>query len=240
MPTDFPDAVRALGIDLDPDVIERFRRYRDLMAEAARQFSLTAVREPAQIERRHFLESLAFGRLLAGRGLLPDGARVIDIGSGAGLPGLPLKLAWPSLRLALLESNSRRCRFLGAAIRELGLGDVAVLEGRSEHFGRDPAHRAAYDLVVARAVAPLPILIEYALPFLRLGGRLAVAKGSGAQRELDSAGAALQALGGRLEAALAFQPPGGLKQTVIVIVKETPTPERYPRRAGLPAKRPII
>ena len=240
MPADLADACRELGLDLDADTVERLRRYRDLLAAAARRFNLTSLRDPAQIERRHIVESLALGRLLADRGLLAAGARVVDIGSGAGLPGLPLKIAWPGLRLSLLESNGKKCRFLREVVGELALGEVEVLEGRAEDFGRDPAHRAAYDLAVARAVAPLPALLEYALPFLRLEGRLAAVKGSAAQRELGASQAALAALGGRVEAVLDFRPPGGLRQSVIIVLKEAQSPERYPRRAGVPSKRPIV
>jgi 16S rRNA (guanine527-N7)-methyltransferase len=236
---DFAEAVRDLGLDLDATIVNRFRRYRDLIAEAAGRFSLTTVRESAAIERRHFLESLALGSILAERGLLADGARVIDVGSGAGLPGIPLKLAWPGLRLGLLESNAKRCAFLRDCVRELELEGVEVLEGRAEDFGQDLRHRAAYDLALARAVAPLPVLLEYALPYLRIGGRLAATKGSGAAREIDAAAAALEALGGSIDAALPFAPPGGIRQTLIIVNKDAPTPDRYSRRSGIPSKRPL-
>ncbi|MPZ49557.1 MAG: 16S rRNA (guanine(527)-N(7))-methyltransferase RsmG [Dehalococcoidia bacterium] len=239
MPSGFPDAVRDLGIDLDAATLDRFGRYRDLIAEAAVRFSLTAVRDPAGIERRHFLESLALGRLLASQGLLHEGTRLLDIGSGAGLPGLPLKLAWPRLRLSLLESNAKRAGFLRRVIEDLALDDAEVLEGRAEDLGRDPAQRESYDLVTARAVAPLPVLIEYALPFLRLDGRLAALKGSGVPRELEDAAGGLSELGGSVEASLPFEPPDGMPQTLVIIRKTAPTPDRYPRRAGIPAKRPL-
>jgi len=240
VPADFAQTVRALGLVLDAEAVERFGRYRDLIAQAARRFSLTSVRDPAAIERRHLVESLAFGLLLRGRGLLPDGARVIDIGAGAGLPGLPLKLAWPSLRLSLVESNAKKCAFLRDVVRELALTGVELLEGRAEDFGRDATHRKAYDLAVARAVAPLPVLLEYALPLLRVGGHLAATKGSAAAPELAASAAALDALGGRLVDQLALRTPGGLTQAVLIFEKQAPTPERYPRRAGLPTKRPIV
>jgi 16S rRNA (guanine527-N7)-methyltransferase len=239
VPPYLADAARSLGLDLDATALDRLVRYRDLIAQAAREFNLTAVRDPAAIERRHLGESLAFGAVLAQRGLLPAGARVIDIGSGAGLPGIPLKIAWPSIRLSLLEAAAKKCRFLERAARELALDGVDVLQGRAEDFAHHTAQRAAYDLAIGRAVAPLPVLLEYALPFLRLGGCLAAMKGSRAQREIAASGAALEALGGRLDAALDLYPPDGLRQTIVLISKPAPTPERYPRRAGVPAKRPL-
>jgi 16S rRNA (guanine527-N7)-methyltransferase len=237
MPAGFASTARDLGLDLDPETIERFDRYRDRIAAAT--FNLTAVRDPALIERRHFLESLAFGRLLAERGLLDGRPRLLDIGSGAGFPGLPLRLAWPGLRLTLLEANTRRAAFLRDLTGELDLPDVEVVEGRAEAVARDPAHRDAYDLVVARAVAPLPVLVEYALPFLRDGGHLAASKGTAAAREVEEAGPALRELGGRLVESTPFLPPGGMRQTFVLVRKEGATPDRYPRRVGIPAKRPL-
>jgi 16S rRNA (guanine527-N7)-methyltransferase len=239
MANDFATVARRLGIELDETALGRFARYRDRIVQAAAEFSLTAVRDPALIETRHFLEAIAFGALLAQRGLFKEGARVIDIGSGAGLPGLPLKIAWPGLQMTLLEATGKKCRFLEQMVVELELDGVEVVEARSEDAGRDPAHRGAYDLVVARAVAPLPVLLEYALPLLKVGGRLAANKGSAAAREIEASDAALRELGGVLEEALPFYPPEVIGQTVILVRKTSETPERYPRRAGIPSKRPL-
>lgn len=207
---------------------------------SAREFNLTAVRDPGLVESRHFLEAIAFGALLEQRGLLTEGTRLLDIGSGAGLPGLPLKIAWPGLRVTLLEATAKKCRFLEMMVAELGLEDVAVVEGRAEDVARDPAHRGAYNLVVARAVAPLPVLLEYALPFLEAGGYLACNKGSAAPREVEVSEAALRELGGVIEETLPFYPPEVIGQTVILVRKTGATPERYPRRTGIPSKRPLV
>lgn len=236
---DLAAATRGLGLALSPGQLDALAGYRDRLAGAAREFNLTSLRDPGQIERRHILESLAFGALLQRNGLLQDNAAVIDIGSGAGLPGLPLKIAWPGLRLALLESTAKKCGFLEEVVEALDLEGVEVIEARAEDFGRDPASREAFDLAVARAVAPLPVLLEYALPCLRAGGWLAAQKGSAALREIDASSAALAALGGRLHDAPQFDPPAGRRQTVVLVEKTAPTPERYPRRPGIPAKRPI-
>jgi len=231
---------KALGFDLAPQTLERLQRYRDLMLAAAATFNLTAVRDPVAIERRHLIESLALARVLADRGLLPEGARVLDIGSGAGLPGLPLKIVGPDLAVDLLEAHGKRCRFLESVIATLGLEETVVLEGRAEAIGRDPARRETYDLALARAVAPLPVLIEYALPFLRVGGALATTKGSAAKSELARSGAALTALGGEIGAVLPFQAPEGPAQTLIIVRKAGETPSRFPRRVGVAAKRPLV
>jgi len=230
-------AIRALGLDLTQRQVDQLSTYGDRLATAAH--NLTSARDRDQIEQRHIAESLAWGRLLDAQGLLPDGARVLDLGAGGGLPGIPLRIAWPAIRLTLLESVGKKCRFLEDMARQLGLKDVAVLEGRAEDFGRDPAHREQYDLVVARAVAALPVLIEYSLPFLRLGGRLAAVKGTSATAEIDASAAALQELGARLYDAPVFQPPQGPSQTVVLIEKTAATPDRYPRRTGIPSKRPL-
>ncbi len=240
MPADLAAAVRELGLDIDEEALQRLERYRDAIARAAKEFNLTAVREPAAIERRPLLESLALGRLLTDRDLLEADSRILDLGSGADLPGLPLKIAGPGLRLSLLESNEKRCRFLREVVRELRLRDVDVLEGRAEEVARKHGQRASYDLVIARAVAPLPVLLEYALPFLRLGGHLAATKGSVTASEVETAGRALRELGGELEEPALLEPPGGQLQTVVIVTKRAETPNAYPRRTGVPAKRPLL
>jgi 16S rRNA (guanine527-N7)-methyltransferase len=260
--TSLADAVAGLGLQLTGRQIDQLARFRDLLAVSANEFNLTSLRDPESIERRHITESLAFGALLQahgllhpagppqhgalepgrsveGRELLPVAARMLDIGTGAGLPGIPIKVAWPHLHLTLLESVGKKCRFLELACDALGLAGVEVVEARAEDFGRDPARRERYDLAVARAVAPLPVLLEYALPALRVGGWLAAPKGSAAPSELEAATHAIEVLGGRLRDAAPFRPPHGARQTVVLVEKIAPAPERYPRRPGIPSKRPL-
>ena len=265
MTTVLSSALQGLGLQPSDADLNRLEQFRDLLAASANEFNLTSLRDPGAIERRHIVESLAFGVLLQKHGLLPEAARetpaeaplpvrpelvegrekadyrprVLDIGTGAGLPGIPLKIVWPQIRITLLESTGKKCRFLEQACSTLGLDDVEVVEGRAEDLGRDPAHRETYDLALARAVAPLPVLLEYAMPALRLGGWLAAPKGSAALSEIDASTAAFEALGARLHDAAPFQPPGGLRQTVILVEKTAPTSERYPRRAGMPSRRPL-
>jgi 16S rRNA (guanine527-N7)-methyltransferase len=237
MPADPASPAGSLGVDLTARQLDQLSAYADRLATSAH--NLTSARDRDQIDTRHIDESLAFGHLLAARGLLPDAANVLDLGAGGGLPGIPLRIVWPGIRLTLLESVGKKCRFLEDVARELGLGGVTVLEGRAEAYGHDPSHRERYDLVVARAVAPLPVLIEYAVPFLRAGGQLAAVKGSAAAREIEASGNALSELHARLIEVPTFQPPSGRPQTVVLIEKLAPTSERYPRRPGLPSKRPL-
>jgi 16S rRNA (guanine527-N7)-methyltransferase len=239
MPDILEAAARDLGLTLTAEQLGRLRAYRDLLDVSSREFNLTSLRDAGLIERRHIVESLAYGVLLQRNGLLEGSPRLIDIGTGAGLPGLPLRIVWPDIDLVLLESVGKKCRFLEGVVDRLGLARVEVVEGRSEDFGRDPARREAFDLVVARAVAPLPVLLEYALPLLRTGGHLAATKGSAAISEIDASAGALEALGGRLVDNAPFQPPEGMALTVVIVEKTAPTPPQYPRRAGIPTKRPL-
>jgi len=241
MPLAFAETAREVVPSLTDESLAQLLSYRDLLAASAAEFNLVSasVRDLNSIERRHIIESLAFGALLDARGLLAAGTRVIDLGTGAGLPGLPLKVAWPSLHVTLLEATGKKCRFLENVVSELSLDGVEVVEGRAEAVAHDGAHRAAYDVVVARAVAALPVLLEYGVPFLRVGGVLAAAKGSAVQSELEASGAALEALGAVLEDVTSLEIAGLPSQSVVIVRKVAETPERYPRRTGIPTKRPL-
>lgn len=240
MPTRLVSAAAEIGLQLDNIAIRRLETYRDMLAAASLEFNLTTVREPEAIEVRHLIESMALGRLLALQGLLKDGTHVVDIGSGAGLPGIPLQIAFPAASVTLLESLTKRCIFLQQVVDTLGLDNAAVLDGRAEELGRDPRYREAFDLVVARAVASMPVLLEYSLPFLAVGGHLAATKGSATLGELDESAKALAELNGEHVGTLDFEPPGGISQSVIVIRKTAPISDRYPRRPGIPTKRPLV
>jgi 16S rRNA (guanine527-N7)-methyltransferase len=229
---------KRLRIDLTPQQVQAFGLYyRELMAERPRA-GLTSLTDSEAVQRRHFLESLALLRALEEAGAF--GPTAIDIGTGAGFPGLPIKLVRPGLALTLLEATGKKAAFLGRLVGKLGLEGVAVLQGRAEELAHYPAHRAAYHLALARAVAPLPVLVELALAFLRPGGYLATPKGSAAAREVRQAAAALQACGGRVELLRPLELPGpGPIPTLVLVRKVADTPERYPRRPGIPSKRPL-
>lgn len=234
--------VERLGLRLDTRALERFERYLELLESWRGRAGLTADVEPELVQRRHFGESLALLVTLREAGLLAPGspAAVVDVGAGAGFPGLPLRIVEPAPELTLIESHGRRCRFLETVVEELALERVTVVQARAEEAGRDPALRERFDVAVARTVAPLAVLVEYTLPLLRPGGVLAAPKGSRATRELREAAAAIDALGGCAEEPRPLPlPEGAPPQQVLLVRRCGALPERYPRRPGIPSKRPL-
>ena len=226
----------ALGLAATPAQLAQFRDYAALLLQWNEQMNLTAVRTAEGIVRRHFLDSLS---LVQVTGELA-GQRLVDVGSGAGFPGLPLKILFPTLKLTLVESVAKKARFLEAVVGELGLTDVTVLVERAEQVGQMAAHREQYDWAVARAVAELRVLLEYLLPLCRVGGRAVAMKGASAAAELTAADAALATLGGGTARLLAVQLPGLEGElTLVEIPKLVGTPAAYPRRPGRPAKKPL-
>ncbi|MEZ4501391.1 MAG: 16S rRNA (guanine(527)-N(7))-methyltransferase RsmG [Dehalococcoidia bacterium] len=233
-------AAADLGVTLSEAQRAQFTRYLDLLLEWNERAGLTTVTDPLEVARRHFAESLAYGAVLRDEGLLESGASLVDLGSGAGLPGVPIAIAWPSLAVTLLESHGRRAQFLEAVIEELGLEGALVVQARAEDAGRDTALREHFDVAAARALAPLAVLVEYALPLVRSGGTLAALKGSRAGEEIEAAAAAIEALGGELlEVRAAPMPDGSLPQDVVLVRRVRALDPRYPRRAGMPTKRPL-
>jgi len=222
------------------------RRYRDLLLEANATLNLTAVREPEAVERRHIAESLALVHALEAAGRLPPGTRAIDVGSGGGLPGIPLAIARPDVDVTLLEATGKKARFLERAARELGLANVRVLDRRAEEAAHDPDERERHDLALARAVAALATLAELTLPFVKVGGALAAVKGSRAEEEIAQAAGALTRCGGGEVRSLPLpvepSPLGVADATpvrLLLVPKIAPTPMDLPRRPGMPAKRPL-
>lgn len=234
----FAGVVNQLRMALTADQLAEFDLYARRLLEENQRTNLTSTRDRESLYRRHFAESLAILRALEDRGVALS--PMIDVGAGAGFPGLPMKIARPEVQLTLLEATGKKTRFLEAIVAELGLTGVRVILGRAEDIAHDAAHREMYRLVLARALAPLPVALELTLPFLAAKGVLAAPKGSAVQREVQASGNALATLGGELEATVPLDLPGeGPAQTVVIVRKTTATPAQYPRRAGMPAKRPL-
>jgi 16S rRNA (guanine527-N7)-methyltransferase len=226
---------RQLGIELPAQALQAFETYyRELIAWNTR-LNLTTIIDYQQFQIEHILDSLTC--LLA---VELDHLRVIDVGTGAGFPGLPLKIVRPQMRLSLLESTIKKIRFLRYIVGRLNLTGVEIIQGRAEEGGRTAEHRERYDVALGRGVARLPVLLEYTLPFLKPGGALVAQRGKAAPEEIEAAKGALEILGGRISQSIPVRLPTLDEVRYLVVVRKVArTPEGYPRRAGIPAKRPL-
>ena len=223
-------------IILTNDQLEQFRRYKALIVDWNQRMNLTAITGDEGIEIRHFLDSLS---CTSATGSL-NHQKLVDVGAGAGFPGLPLKFLFPYMQLTLIESVRKKSGFLEAVVKDLNLEDVEVINDRVEKVGQDPKYRAAFDWAVARGVAKLDVLVEYLLPLCRIGGRVLAQKGPGAVESASRAADAISLLGGGEVRILSISLPGQkTERNLVVIPKENLTPDKYPRRTGIPAKRPL-
>jgi len=230
------EGAKHLGIALGPEHISCFQTYYQELVSWNQKFNLTTITGYEEVQVRHFLDSLSC--LLA---LEPPWGPTIDIGTGPGFPGLPVKIVRPELKLTLLEAIGKKARFLEHITQKLGLEGVEILQGRAEEFGKKAAYREGFQVGLARALAPLPTLVEYALPFLRLGGLLIAHKGTKVEEEVRGAQKALHILGGRLREVRDLRAFGlGGIHSLVLIEKVMPTPPNYPRRPGIPAKHPLL
>ena len=223
---------------------ERLGALVDLILETNRQMNLTSDREPSLFWSRHVEDAIAAAAAIEGAIGRPDASmRVLDVGSGSGVPGLVWAILWPDTRMVLLESIKKKGRFLESAARELDLPHVETLVGRAETYGRDPEHREQYDLVAARALAAMPTLAELTLPFVRVGGVAAAIKSADSEAEIESARWAIERLGGGEKdppRRLDYRRTDGQSSAVWLVSKRSPTPPEYPRRPGVPRRRPLI
>ena len=239
------EGAKELGINLSAGQLEQFESYHRELTEWNQRANLTAITGYEETQVRHFLDSLTVclpfrQKPDAPLDSLTGVARVVDVGSGAGFPGLPLKLAFPRLELHFIESVGKKTAFLEHICGVLGLDKVTVHTGRAEILAREPGFRDSFDLALVRGVARLSLLLEYALPFCRDGGRVVAHKHGGVESELAEAKTALLELAGR-ETGLFPVTLAGLTDNRVVVAfeKVAPTPDRYPRRVGIPAKRPL-
>ena len=227
-----------LGLTLTGHHLDLFETYYRELVDWNSQVNLTAITDYQEVQVKHFLDSLTLV-LSLDQGLVQF-ARMIDVGAGAGFPGVPLKIAFPQVSLTLADSVGKKTRFLEHIVRVLELDDVAVHTGRAEALAHQAELREGFDLALVRGVARLPVLLEYTLPFCRVGGRVVAWKHGGIQQELADGERTAPALGGKLGEVCPVEAPGLTDDRVLVVVnKVEPTPDRFPRRPGIPAKRPL-
>lgn len=236
-----------MEIRLTPQHLSAFQAYQKELLEWNERFNLTAITQENHIQIRHFLDSLTC--LIALKQFPPErergqkmeeSLRLLDVGTGAGFPGIPLKIVCPRWRVALLEATGKKVRFLEHLRDVLGIANLEVIHGRAETVARHDEHREKYDVVVARAVAEMPVLAELMLPFARLGGVVIAMKAASAEAEVAEADRALAVLGGTLLRIIPLELPGLVEpRRLAVIRKSAVTPDAYPRRPGIPAKRPL-
>ena len=231
------EGCRQLGISLTEEQTEQFMLYYEKLIEVNQVMNLTAITEFEDVMRKHFLDSLTLVKAVD----IKNVKRVLDLGTGAGFPGIPLKIAFPDTEFVLLDSLNKRVKFLYDIIELCRLKKIQAVHGRAEELAGKKEYRESFDLCVSRAVANLSSLSEYCLPYVEKGGLFVSYKSGNIQEELEAAGYAIQILGGRIKDTVKFKLPGSdMDRSLVVIEKIRETPARYPRRAGIPSREPLV
>lgn len=226
--------LKELNIELSDLQIEQFYQYMNILIEWNKVMNLTGITEPEEIITKHFIDSLTV------LNKIDKYDKIIDVGTGAGFPGIPIKIALPEKKIVLLDSLNKRIKFLREVINLLKLNNIETIHGRAEDYGKDKKHREMYDISIARAVAPLNILSEYLMPFVKVGGKCLCMKGVNSEEEISLSKRAIEKLGGKLIYTEEFLIPNtDMKRKIVEIEKIKNTEEKYPRKAGIPSKEPL-
>lgn len=234
--TQFVKDLEKLNVHLSEKQIEQFLTYYEMLVERNQFVNLTAITEYEDVMKKHFVDSISLIKAYD----VKKQTTVIDVGTGAGFPGLALKIAYPELKMTLLDSLNKRIQFLDDVIKELKLTDIKTIHGRAEDFARPDKLREKFDLCVSRAVANLSTLSEYCLPFVKENGCFISYKSEKVTEEIEAAGKAITLLGGKVEKQIEFiLPDSDIYRNLLVIRKVASTPAKYPRKAGLPSKEPL-
>ena len=230
----FKRELEKLGISISEEQLEQFIRYYEMLIEKNKVMNLTAITDFDEVIEKHFIDSLNLFRFTN----LKADKTIIDMGTGAGFPGIPLKIAFPNLKITLADSLNKRILFLNDVISELGLTDIDTVHGRAEDLAKDKTYRENYDICVSRAVANLSTLSEYCLPFVKIGGQFISYKSGDCDEEITNAKSAIFLLGGRLNQIQKFEINDN-SRSFVIIDKVNGTSKQYPRKAGLPSKKPL-
>lgn len=232
----FQAALEQLNINLSESQMNQFMTYYEMLIETNKVMNLTAITEFDEVIEKHFIDSLSLIKAVD----LSGHIKIMDVGTGAGFPGIPLKIAFPELEIVLLDSLNKRINFLNQVIEKLGLKNISTIHGRAEDFGRNPEYRETLDLCVSRAVANLSTLAEYCMPFVKVGGSFISYKSGKVQEELENSKRAADLLGGRLKVCLNYNlADTEIERSLVVIEKVKATKKAYPRKAGKPSKEPL-
>lgn len=233
----FYSGLEKLNITMTEQQIQQFVKYYDILIETNKVMNLTAITEPKEVIEKHFIDSLSIVKAID----MNRDIKVIDIGTGAGFPGIPLKICYPQLEITLLDSLNKRIKFLDNVTALLGLSHIETVHGRSEEYGRNKKYREAYDLCVSRAVANLSTLSEYCIPFVKVGGKFISYKSGNSMDEVEAAKSPVDKLGGNVDKVVDFCIDNtDISRSLVVIDKVRNTPGRYPRKAGTPSKEPLF
>ena len=235
-PEEFYDLLAQDGFELSDLQKKQFQRYFELLVDWNQKINLTAITEKNDVYLKHFYDSIA--PVLQGK-ISNQKIKLLDIGAGAGFPSLPIKILYPEIEVAIIDSLNKRINFLNLLSKELGLTNVHFYHGRAEDFGQDKNFRANFDIVTARAVARMQVLAELTIPFLKIGGQLIALKSAAADEELTDAKKALALLFSKVTETYNYQLPNGDRRNITIVEKKKETPNKYPRKAGIPNKNPL-